>query len=252
MLSDLNRYNYLSIAEIRFNPIDNLSDYVHAIQVAFVLANYSESANIKSQSLQVQEVDDQKLLVPSIQNSYVFSSKNKTRHFILNAQCLTFKTSDYKDFDSFLSYFLEGVFIINKVHPISNLNRLGLRFLERVIPAKGKRIQNYMAMPDLMVFEKLGGNSTHTQTEVYHQIKDQHLLNRVKVCKDGGLELPKDIDPLDMKFKAHLMTYSGPSIYMDNDGFSDKKYKLSFSTVKKVLKDIHATINIACQASIGR
>ena len=252
MLSDSNRYNYLSIAEIRFNPIDNLSDYVHAIQVAFVLANYSESANIKSQSLQVQEVDDQKLLVPSIQNSYVFSSKNKTRHFILNAQCLTFKTSDYKDFDSFLSYFLEGVFIINKVHPISNLNRLGLRFLERVIPAKGKRIQNYMAMPDLMVFEKLGGNSTHTQTEVYHQIKDQHLLNRVKVCKDGGLELPKDIDPLDMKFKAHLMTYSGPSIYMDNDGFSDKKYKLSFTTVKKVLKDIHATINIACQASIGR
>jgi len=252
MLSDLNRYNYLSIAEIRFNPIDNLSDYVHAIQVAFVLANYSESANIKSQSLQVQEVDDQKLLVPSIQNSYVFSNKNKTRHFILNAQCLTFKTSDYKDFDSFLSYFLEGVFIINKVHQITNLNRLGLRFLERVVPAKGKRIQHYMAMPELMVFEKLGGNSTHTQTEVYHQIKDQHLLNRVKVCKDGGLELPKDIDPLDMKFKAHLMTYSGPSIYMDNDGFSDKKYKLSFTTVKKVLKDIHATINIACQASIGR
>ncbi len=252
MSSDKNRFNYLSIAEIRFNPIDNLSDLVHAIQVAFVLANYADSANIKSQTLQVQEVDDQKMLVPSIQNSYIFSNKSKTRHFILNAQCLTFKTSDYKDFDAFLSYFLEGIFIINKVHPISNFNRLGLRYLERVVPAKGKRIQHYMAMPDLMVFEKLGGDSTHSQTEVYHQIKDQHLVNRVKVCKTGGLELPKDIDPLDMKFKAELMTYSGPSIYIDNDGFIDKKHKLSFTTVKKVLNEINAMIHVAYQASISR
>ena len=46
MTTDHNRYNYLSIAEIRFNPIDNLSDLVHAIQVAFVLANYADSAHI--------------------------------------------------------------------------------------------------------------------------------------------------------------------------------------------------------------
>ena len=223
MTNDKTRYNYLSIAEIRFSPSENLSDFIHAIQLAFNLANYSDSANIKSQTLQVQEVEHQKLLVPSIHNSYVFSNKSKTRHFILNAQCLTFKTSDFQDFESFLSYFLEGIFIINKVHPIATFNRLGLRFLDRFIPAKGKRIQHHMAMPDLMVFEKLGGDSTHSQTEVYHQVKDQHLLNRVKVCRTGELELPKDIDPLDMRFKANLMTYTGASIYIDNDGFIDKK-----------------------------
>ena len=244
-------FNYLSIAEIRFNPIENLGEFIHAIQLAFNLANYTESGNIKSQSLQVQELDEQKVLVPSILNSYIFSNKDKTRHFILNSQCLTFKTSDFQDFDSFLSYFLEGVFIINKVHQLSIVNRLGLRFLERVIPTKGKRIQSYLAMPDLMVFEKLGGDSTHSQTEVYHQVKDQHLVNRVKVCRVGALELPKDIDPLDMKFKSHLMVYSGPSIYIDNDGFTDKKYKLSFTTIKKILKDIHTTIKIAQKASMG-
>jgi uncharacterized protein (TIGR04255 family) len=251
-MNDKNRFNYLSIAEIRFSPIVNLSEFIHAIQLAFNLANYSDSANIKSQTLQVQEVEQQKLLVPSIQNSYVFSNKNKTRHFILNAQCLTFKTSDFSDFDSFSSYFLEGIFIVNKVYPILTFNRLGLRFLDRFIPAKGKRIQHYMAMPDLMVFEKLRGDSTHSLTEVYHQVKDQHLVNRVKVCKSAGLELPKDIDPLDMKFKADLMTYSGSSIYIDNDGFIDKKYKLSFTTVKKVLNELNLMIQKAYQASIAR
>jgi len=251
-MNDQTRYNYLSIAEIRFSPIDNLSEFIHAIQLAFNLANYTDSANIKSQTLQVQEVDQQKLLVPNIQNLYVFSNKNKTRQFILNAQCLTFKTSDFQDFDAFLSYFLEGVFIINKIHPLATFHRLGLRFLDRRLPSKGKRIQHFMAMPELMVFEKLGGDSTHSQTEVYHQHKDQHLVNRVKVCRTGELELPKDIDPLDMKFKAELMTYTGPSIYIDNDGFIDKRYKLSFNTVKKVLNELHAMIQVAYQASVVR
>ena len=69
-MNDQTRYNYLSIAEIRFSPIDNLSEFIHAIQLAFNLANYTDSANIKSQTLQVQEVDQQKLLVPNIQNFF--------------------------------------------------------------------------------------------------------------------------------------------------------------------------------------
>lgn len=79
-MNDQTRYNYLSIAEIRFSPVDNLSEFIHAIQLAFNLANYTDSANIKSQTLQVQEVDQQKLLVPNIQNLYVFSFEIKTVH----------------------------------------------------------------------------------------------------------------------------------------------------------------------------
>ena len=81
--------------------------------------------------------------------------------------------------------------------------------------------------------------------------KDFQLLNRVKVCGHSGLELPRDIDPADMAFKAHLITYSGPSIFIDSDGYLEKKQKFSFASIKKNLGDIQAIIDQAFKASVG-
>ena len=243
--------NYLTIAELRFSPVINLVEKIHTIQTAFRVANYVDAAAIKSQSIQVEQINEQKLLVPSVQSAYIFVNKNKTSHFILNTESLTFKTSDFQEFESFLSFFLEGVFIVNKGLSLSTSHRIGMRVLERIVPIKGRPLQNYLASPELYLLQKLGYNAVVAQTEVFHQMKDFQLLNRVKVCGHSGLELPRDIDPADMAFKAHLITYSGPSIFIDSDGYLEKKQKFSFASIKKNLSDIQAIIDQAFKASVG-
>lgn len=251
MLVTRNASNYLTIAEIRFNPVGNLHEKIHAIQTAFRVANYVDSAAIKSQSIQVEQMDEHKMLVPRVQNAYLFVNKNKTSHFILNSECLTFKTSDYQDIESFLSFFLEGVFIVNKGLGLSASHRLGMRALERIVPQKGRPLQNYLASSELSLLQKLGGHTVVAQTEVFHQKKDIQLLNRVKVCAHSGLELPRDIDPADMAFRTHLITYSGPSVFIDSDGYIEKKQRFSFAGIKKNLIEIQALIDQAFQASVG-
>jgi len=250
MTSLRNYSNYLTIAEVRFESAVNIAELIHTIQAALRAAGYTDSTNIKSQTINVEQLDQRQVLVPTMHNAYIFSNKDKTSHFMLNAQCLTFKTSDFKDIESFLTLFFEGFFIVNKVLTLTSTQRIGLRALERIVPSKGKRLTDYLEASELNLYKKLGGNSVFSQTEIFHKFKDIQLLNRVKICMNGGLELPRDIDPADMAFKVNLITYSGPSAYIDSDGYVEKKQKISFANIKKTLSEIHALTMVAFTASI--
>jgi uncharacterized protein (TIGR04255 family) len=126
-----------------------------------------------------------------------------------------------------------------------------LRSLERIVPSKGRRLIDYLPPSELNLYKKLGGNSVFSQTEIFHKFKEIQLLNRVKICINGGLELPRDIDPADMAFKVNLITYSGPSAYIDCDGYIEKKQKISFANIKKTLTEIHALTTVAFTASVN-
>ena len=242
--------NYLTIAEVRFDDSANIAEHIHTIQAALRVAHYTDSTTIKSQTINVEQLDQRQVLVPTMHNAYMFSNKYKTSHFILNAQCLTFKTSDFKNIESFLTLFLEGFFIVNKVLNLTSTQRIGLRSLERIVPSKGTRLTDYLAPSELNLHKKLGGNSVFSQTEIFHKFKDIQLLNRVKICINSGLELPRDIDPADMAFKVDLITYSGPSVFIDSDGYIEKKQRVSFANVKKTLAEVHALTTVAFSASV--
>lgn len=246
-----NSSNYLTIAEVRFDRAENMAQHISTIQAALRVAKYTDATTVKSQTINIEQLDQRQVLVPTVHNAYMFSNKNKTSHFILNAQCLTFKTSNFKDIDSFLSLFLEGFLIVQKVLNLSSTERIGLRTLERIVPTKGTHLTSYLAPAELNLFKKLGSNSVYAQTEIFHQFKDIQFLNRVKLCANGGLELPRDIDPADMAFKVNLITYSGPSAFIDSDGYLEKKQRLSFANIKKTLTEIHALTAIAFSASIN-
>jgi hypothetical protein len=98
---------------------------------------------------------------------------------------------------------------------------------------------------------RFGGLSGHSQTEFTHQFNAIHLLHRVKTSPHSGLELPKDIHSQDMAFNADVLTYHGPSIFLDSDGFVEKQQDLSLPTVKDNLKNIHAILGLAFQSSVS-
>jgi hypothetical protein len=74
-----------------------------------------------------------------------------------------FKTSDFQNVESFLSLFLEGVFLVNKGLGLSTSLRIGMRVLERIVPKKGRPLQNYLASSELHLLQKLGGRCVFDQ-----------------------------------------------------------------------------------------
>jgi len=241
----------LAIAEVRFNPILNLEKYIVLIQDELRTLGFPEFSHLQSQGFQLKDKLSDKPPTPVIQNIFQFSNFNVSSQFRLNPQCLTFQSSDYKNFESYCSTFMEGLFAVNKILQLAYIQRTGLRFIDRLIVKKGDRIQRYLAKPELALFQKLGGNSLYSYSEVKHQIDDVQLVNRVKVFQNSGIEFPSDIDPGDMVYPKRLLTYQGPNAIIDTDAFTEKKGKLSTETLWTKLFELHDLINVAFEASVS-
>jgi uncharacterized protein (TIGR04255 family) len=241
----------LAIAEVRFNPILNLEKYIVLIQDELRTLGFPEFTHLQNQSFQYKDKNSDKTATPVVHNIFQFSNLNVSSQFRLHPQCLTFQSSDYKNFEHYCSTFMEVLFAVNKILQLAYIQRTGLRFIDRLIVKKGDRIQRYLAKPELALFQKLGGNSLYSYSEVKHQIDDIQLVNRVKVFQDSGIEFPSDIDPGDMVFPKRLLTYHGPNAIIDTDAFTEKKGKLSAEAIWTKLFELHDLINVAFEASVS-
>jgi uncharacterized protein (TIGR04255 family) len=241
----------LTIAEIRFNTIFNMPDYIALIQDGFRLANYPGYVHLRNKGFQLAEPDSTKSMAPSVHDVYQFSNLDKTSHFRLNLECLTYYSSNYKDFKSFLSFFMEGLFIISKILNMTMTQRFGLRFIDRLMINKDENIQQYLAVQEALLFDKLGNNCEYTFSEVKNLIKEVQLFNRVKVFRNGSLEFPSDIDPSGMVFKEKFISYVGASAVIDTDAFVRKNSKLSLELIKSNFDELHNYVVAAFNASVS-
>ena len=241
----------LTIAEIRFEPILNIQELVPSVQDDFRMAQYGEFLHMRNQGFHVTQTGNNKSLVPTTHDVYQFSDSMKFSHFRLNNQCLTYQSSNYVDFETFLALFLEGLFIISKVLDVPTIHRVGLRFLDKLVIQKGEKIQNYLAPSESQLFEKLGANTIHSQSEIRHMAGDIQLFNRVKIFKHGTLEFPKDIEPGGLVFKEKFTSYEGPSATIDTDVFIEKNIHLTIALIKKYLYELHDLNIVAFEASVS-
>lgn len=245
-----NTSNFLALAEVRFQGIALLPDFLNAVQLSFIQINYPMATVLKNQGMQVEQFGSQQMLLPAVHNHYAFTNRKKTRQFILNEQCLLFKVTDFQDFESFMALFQEGIYIVNKLIQFTS-QRMGLRLLKRIIPKEGLGLKDYLHPSEAQILGRFGGLSGYGHTEISHQFNDVELLHRIKTCAYSSLELPKDVHANDMTFKSDLLNHHGASIFLDSDGFVQKDQDLSLATVKHNLKKIHAILGLAFQASVS-
>jgi uncharacterized protein (TIGR04255 family) len=251
MAQTTNTSNFLAIAEVRFQAIVNLAQFVKAVQLSFNQVNYHHATVLKNQGMQVEQFGAQQMLLPAVHNNFAFANQDHTRQFILNEQCLVFKVTDFHDFESFMALFQEGIYIVNKLTNIVTSERMGLRLLKRIVPRSRLSLQDYLQTNEAKLLDRFGGLTGYSHTELSHQFNDIHLLHRVKCCPYSGLELPKDVYANDMAFKSEVLNYQGPSIFLDSDGFVQKHQDLSLPTVRDNLKKIHAILGLAFQSSVS-
>lgn len=246
-----NTSTLLGIAEIRFNPILNIAEYIAQIQDVFRMSHYTEFAHSRNPGFQVAQNGHEKTLIPTNHDLFQFSDFNKCSNFRINTQFLTYQSSNYKDFDTFITLFLEGVFIVNKILNVPIANRIGLRLIDHLMCKRGEKIESYLANQETALFHKLGGASIYSHSEIKHQYKDVQLCNRVKVFQHSDLEFPSDIEPGDMVFKEKFVTYKGPSAIIDTDSFIENRMKLNLETLRPKFYELHDLAIYSFEASVS-
>ncbi len=240
---------YLTLAQVRFNPILKLGDFLPSIQESFRQAGYPDFDRQNIISIQITSQDGQPPSpIPVQQERFQLGNAGKTHTFILDAQSLTLQSTNYGHFEAFSTCFLDGLNIINDAVKLAFTERVGLRYLDRVMPQAGETIEQYLIDQVQGMNSRLGGRSLYAFTEAMNEIGNIKLLSRVAV-QEGPLAFPPDIQPGDMQISDRFTSHIGNSAILDNDGFVEGREVFSIKAVADHLDAIHKVIGDAFRAT---
>lgn len=240
---------YLTLAQVRFNPILKLGDFLPGIQESFRQAGYPDFERQNVISIQLTAQDGQPPApTPVQQERFQLGNVEKTHTFILDGQSLTLQSTNYGHFEDFSACFLKGLNIVHDAVKLAFTERVGLRYLDRVMPQAGETIGQYLADQVQGMNSRLGGRSLYAFTEAMNVIGNIKLLSRVAI-QEGPLAFPPDIQPGDMRIPERFTSYIGNSAILDNDGFVEGREVFSSQAVAEHLDAIHKVIGAAFKAT---
>ncbi len=235
---------YLTLAQVRFNPILKLADFLPGIQENFRHASYTDFERQNLISIQVTMQDGQPTPTPIQQERFQFGNAEKTHMFILDGQSLTLQSTNYGQFETFSACFLKGLDIVNDIVKLAFTERVGLRYLDRVMPQEGEAIEQYLVEQVHGLTSRLSGKPLYSYTEAMNEIGNIKLLSRVAI-QDGPLAFPPDLQPGNMRVTEKFLSYTGKSAILDNDGFVEEREAFSAQAVADHLDAIHKVIGAA-------
>ena len=236
---------YLTLAQVRFNPILKLADFLPSIQESLRQAGYPDFDRQHIISIQLTAQEGQAPApTPVQQERFLLGNVEKTHTFILDGQSLTLQSTNYGQFETFSPCFLDGLNIVNDAVKLAFTERVGLRYLDRVMPQPGETIGQYLVEQVHGLASRLEGRSLYSYTEAMNEIGNIKLLSRVAI-QDGPLAFPPDLQPGNMRIVERFASYVGISAILDNDGFFDGREAFSTKGVADHLDTIHKVIGTA-------
>ena len=242
---------YLVLAKVEFNPILTLDNHVPAIQDAFRKAGYTDYAPHQFMTFVLPESEaDAPQAVP--QTLHQFGNPERTHAFLLNNHGLVLQSSDYGHFEQFQRTFLQGLERVHQIVTLGFTDRIGLRYLDRVMPRSGESLDSYLQPRAQGLDAPAGASRQHAYMEALHHIGKAQLMSRVIIQPDGPLTLPADIQTFNMVLQERFCQYQGASATLDNDAFLNERKRYDAAFVGTQLQTLHDAISVAFHAVVTK
>lgn len=137
---------YYALAQVQFNPAAMVK-YADEIQDILRRLGYTLYEAQTVPQLQFTVVHGQVPTEPAIapMTSWKITKTDGSAGFILSSTALTYHTTQYETHSEFLSELLRGLEAVHKVVGLDHITRLGLRYLNAVLPKKGETVEQYIA-----------------------------------------------------------------------------------------------------------
>lgn len=239
---------YFTIAQVRFNPILNLESYLADLQDKLRRAGYPDYRSLQRVSINLS-TGPGKEGAPLNQSKvvrHVFANAEGSAGFLVEQNAISFQTTEYDIFETFSEDFFRGVAFLHESVDLSFTERIGLRYLDAVIPRGDEKIEQYLKPEVLGLYGKLAGIE-HSYSETMARDDGNHVISRTLVHK-GELGMPPDLDSLGFKLAAKFSGHSGLHAILDSDAFYESREPFNPSSLKARMSALHELIRSAFKA----
>jgi uncharacterized protein (TIGR04255 family) len=249
---------YFTIAQVRYNPILSLSTYIPALQEHFRKHGFPDFKRGVTMTLnltpllQDQNAEGQPPTPVPVER-YIFSNLENTKNLLIEQGSLAFQATEYDTFETFARNLLEALDLLNKTVGLSFIERIGVRYLDAVIPLAGETLNQYL-IPEVMgLCGKLKGNIQHSFSETLTQGEDGSVISRtvIQQGQNGQIGFPPDLlQSMGMKVPQRLMQVNGLHAIIDTDAFYVERTSFDLAEAKRKLMALHDRIGMSFRASV--
>ena len=241
---------YLTLAQVRFNPILKLPQFVEQIQENFRLAGYGDFSEQQFVSIHLtSQAGQNPTPTPVTQQRFHFGNLERTHIFGLTDRSITLYSSRYGHFDTFLKCFLEGLATVHHALDLAFTETIGLRYLDLVVPKTGEALEDYLVEQVRGLGTPLGGESVYSYAEAMDKIGNITLRSRVAI-QNGPFAFPPDLQRMNLHIEERFNSHVGHAANLDNDGFVEVREPFSAAVVAEHLKAIHMVISHGFKSTV--
>ena len=237
---------YFALIQARHNPILSLGKYVPDLQERMRQAGYPDYRKTQAFAIQLDPTVEGEV---ALENSrrYLFLNAEATSAFLLDANAITYQTTSYQTFDNFLDEFWKGLAIVHSCVTLSFIERLGLRYLDAIVPPGGAdELANYIVPGVLGLAGLLPPDIpiVHTLSETYVASDEGHLLSRT-IIQDGQVRFPAGLELLGLKLASKFAEVRSVHATLDNDAFWESRFGPEEIELKRRLWKLHDRVEMA-------
>jgi uncharacterized protein (TIGR04255 family) len=244
------------VVQVRFSPVLSLPTYITEIQEHFRKSGFPAFAQRFNFQLGLSMLPPNNTMpaAPPIPVestvAYVFSNRDSSQSFVLEQNGLTFHVTDYEDFNWFLDLFLKQLSRINEVVKPDSSERIGLRYIDAVLPREGANIQDYFIPEMLGLSNKpMGGSLQHSFSETMFRDGNTSTVSRVLV-REGQIAFPPDLVSCPISINPRFASHVGSHATIDTDSSQQIRFEMDISKVRSTLEGLHKSVNQAFHAVV--
>lgn len=236
---------YFTVAQVRFNPVLNLEGYLPTIQDRMRAARFPDFKRQVFQQLIVpfSAGDGGQIPTPSFlpQARCVFGDIEGTSEFVLENNALALQTTAYETFETFSKVLLEGLGIVHEALRLDFTERVGLRYLDAVLPRASESLSDYLTPEVLGLSQKINGQMLHSVSETVAMNAVGQLISRV-IIQDGHVGLPPELMALAPRLAPRFTQPNGRHAIIDTDAFHEQREAFSLEKLESRLVALHDEI----------
>jgi uncharacterized protein (TIGR04255 family) len=247
---------YFTIAQVRHNPILGIQDYLAVIQECMRrqgYPDYKRMPNVQIVLPQIASGEASQVSTPIAQQieRYLFSTLDGKRGFIVEPGAFSFQTTQYESYEAFSEEFFKGLRIIHEAVKLDYTERVGIRYLDAVVPPTEKAIAEYLVPGALGISSVLPNSVQVTQSFSETDILTTAgtLIARA-IIRNGPLGFPIDLQPLGLNVAERFSKIQGVHAILDTDAFHLGREKFDAGVLQSRLKALHDVIGTAFWATV--
>ena len=258
---------YFTIGQVRHNPLLSLKSYLPAIQERMRKAGYPDFKSSQQMQFSFGAItggDDSQPFQPGVQQveSYTFSNLEGTQGFLMEPSALSFRCTEYETFPEFYAELERGLKILEEaVDGLAYFERLGLRYLDAVVPAEGETLQQYLArevwgtpasldLDQVYQFEGQPLTYNHSFAESSATIPSiGQVVSRV-IIQNSELRFPPDLLPDPLKIGQRFSELKGQHATVDVDACFSERRKYDSSEIRDRFQHLHDLVKLFFNATV--